>query len=74
MDHGLKHFSANILSSIRNHQVCGGLVERDDAAVGAERLGEGEADDEGGEDLLAGGAPAAHLHLRVVLDHHHLEF
>ena len=54
-------------------QVGGGLVERDDAAVGAERLCEGEADDEGGEHLLAGRAAAAHVHLSLVLHHHHLQ-
>ena len=50
-------------------KIGGGLVERDDAAVGAEGLSEREPDDEGGQDLLSGRAPASHLHLRLVLDH-----
>ncbi|GKT91599.1 hypothetical protein Ct61P_09449 [Colletotrichum tofieldiae] len=45
------------------------LVEGDEAAVDAEALGEGEADDDAGEHLLARRAAAAHVHLRVLLDH-----
>mmetsp|Transcript_25028 Transcript_25028/g.47052 ORF Transcript_25028/g.47052 Transcript_25028/m.47052 type:complete len:535 (-) Transcript_25028:546-2150(-) len=47
------------------------LVEGEDAAGDAEGLGEGEADDDGGEDALPGGAPAAHVHLGGALAHDH---
>mmetsp|Transcript_31054 Transcript_31054/g.101477 ORF Transcript_31054/g.101477 Transcript_31054/m.101477 type:complete len:799 (+) Transcript_31054:193-2589(+) len=47
------------------------LVERQDAAVDAKRLGEGEPDDEAGEHLLPRGAAAAHVEQVVTLAHHH---
>ena len=48
-----------------------GLVEREDAAVEAEGVGQSEPDDQRGEHLLAGRAAAAHVELRVALAHDH---
>ena len=47
------------------------FVEGDESAVGAEALRQREADDDAGEDFLAGGAAAAHVHFRVLLHHDH---
>mmetsp|Transcript_13702 Transcript_13702/g.29420 ORF Transcript_13702/g.29420 Transcript_13702/m.29420 type:complete len:268 (-) Transcript_13702:342-1145(-) len=52
-------------------QVGGGLVEGEDAAVEAERLGQCQADDEAGQHLLARTAAAAHLQLSPATVHHH---
>lgn len=45
------------------------LVERQNAAVRAERVGQGQSDDDAREHLLAGRAPATHVHLDRILDH-----
>ncbi|KAG5460095.1 MAG: hypothetical protein BJ554DRAFT_7901, partial [Olpidium bornovanus] len=44
------------------------LVQRQDAAVEPEGLGERKADDDGGEDLLSRTAPAAHVEHGISLD------
>ena len=52
-------------------EVGGGLVEGDDPAVGAERLGQCQPDDQRGQDLLTRRAPTPHFELSVVLLHDH---
>jgi hypothetical protein len=50
-------------------QVGGGLVEGQDVRGGREGLGEGHADDDGGQHLLPHGTPALHLYILSVLLH-----
>ena len=48
-------------------EVRGRLVQREDAAVQAERLRERETDHERGQHFLPGAAPPAHVELGVAL-------
>ena len=50
-------------------KVCRWLVQRDEAAIDPEALGQGQANNDTGKHLLSRAAPTSHVHFNVRLDH-----